>query len=30
MTIAMVANASRIATIDLIDDITATADPILE
>jgi hypothetical protein len=29
MTTAMVANASRIATVDLIDEITATADPIL-
>jgi hypothetical protein len=29
MTTAMVANASRIATVDLIDDITVTADPIL-
>jgi hypothetical protein len=30
MTTAMVANASRIATVDLIDEITATTDPILE
>jgi hypothetical protein len=29
MTTAMVANASRIATVDLIDEITATTDPIL-
>jgi hypothetical protein len=29
MTTAMVANASRIATVDLIDEITVTADPIL-
>jgi hypothetical protein len=29
MTTAMVVNASRIATVDLIDEITVTADPIL-